>query len=76
MGQGIHSSNVMSYPVPYVLKRRMKMARRQRRGKKNTWLWYGLYAAAAYYGYNWFKQYQAQQAIASTTTVVPIGTQQ
>jgi len=49
------------------------MARRQKRSKSNAWLWYGLYAVAGYYGYNWFKQYQAQQRI-STPAVAPQGT--
>lgn len=52
------------------------MARRQKRSAKtSTWLWYGLYAVAGYYGYGWFKQYQMQQALkAQTLTTVPAGT--
>jgi uncharacterized membrane protein YjjB (DUF3815 family) len=52
------------------------MARKTRQSTKtNKWLWYGLYAIAGYYGYNWFKQYQANQ-VSATTVIVPVGTQQ
>lgn len=40
------------------------MARR-RKSKANTWLWYGLYAVAGYYGYQWWQQRQLKQKIAS-----------
>jgi uncharacterized membrane protein YebE (DUF533 family) len=43
------------------------MARKRRRTKTNTWLWYGLYAAVGYYAYNW---YQTRQQRA--TIVIPI----
>lgn len=36
-----------------------------------TYMWYGVYAIAAYYGYNWW----ANRAIGTTTVVtVPPGT--
>ena len=42
-----------------------------RKTKTNTYLWYGLYAVAAYYGYNWW----ASQTRETTTIVmVPPGT--
>jgi hypothetical protein len=47
------------------------MAKR-RRTKKNTWLWYGLYAAVGYYAYNWWAKRQVTQ---TTMVVVPPGTQ-
>jgi len=49
------------------------MARKTRRTKTNTWLWYGLYAVAGYYGYNWYLQYRAKQ---TAMVSVPPGTQQ
>lgn len=49
------------------------MARRTRRSTKtNTYLWYALYVGVAYYGYNWFKQYQAQKQL-TNPQVAPQG---
>ena len=45
------------------------MAKR-RKTKTNKWLWYGLYAAVGYYGYNWWMQRQQQTTMVS----VPPGT--
>lgn len=44
-----------------------------RRTKKNTYLWYGLYAVAGYYAYNWYNQYRMRQRI-STPQNPPVGT--
>lgn len=39
------------------------MARKQRRTKTNTYLWYALYAVAGYYAYNWWAQRQKAQIL-------------
>lgn len=44
----------------------------KRRSKRtNKWLWYGLYAVAGYYGYNWWMN---RQVVSPTTVTVPPGT--
>lgn len=46
------------------------MARR-RTAQTSKWLWYGLYAVAGYYAYNW---YMNKPATTTTIVTVPPGT--
>ena len=60
---------VVSGIVYAITKGENNMAKR-RKAKTNKYLWYGLYAVAAYYGYNWWMNRQQQTTMVS----VPPGT--
>lgn len=66
---GHDSSIIVVHTIKGNNERNKTMARRRQRVKTSLYLWYGLYAVAGYFAYNWWRGRQTPQI-----TIIPPST--